>query len=229
MIEFKACAARYTIAKDQEALSGYFGAEFSETHRPIYNASPGQFLPVILDVEPGKIQPAFWGITTDLQGRSRRMLINARSETVDRLPSFRDAFRQRRCLVIADGFYEWQTTGWGKQPYRIVLSRDEPFAFAGIWRERQGEATYVILTMEANSVMRPIHDRMPVILERDKLAPWLDRGRHVGDVLQFLTPYSESLMRAYPVSEAVNKSSNQGRELIDPIALLPDRTGLLFD
>ena len=71
---------RYTIAKDQEALSGYFGAEFSETHRPIYNASPGQGLPVILDVEPNKIQSAFWGITTDLQGRPRRMLINARSE-----------------------------------------------------------------------------------------------------------------------------------------------------
>ena len=220
---------RYTIAKDQEALSGYFGAEFSETHRPIYNASPGQGLPVILDVEPNKIQSAFWGITTDLQGRPRRMLINARSETVDRLPTFRDAFRQSRCLVIADGFYEWQTTGWGKQPYRIVLSTDEPFAFAGIWRERQGEPAYVILTMEATTVMRPIHDRMPVILERDKLAPWLDRVRPVRDVLKLLTPYSEILMRAYPVSGAVNKSSNQGRELIDPVALLPDRTGLLFD
>ncbi len=77
--------------------------------------------------------------------------------------------------------------------------------------------------------MRPIHDRMPVILERDKLAPWLDRDRPVRDVLKLLTPYSESLMQAYPVSGAVNKSSNQGRELIDPVALLPDRTGLLFD
>ena len=214
---------RSTIAKDQEALSGYFGAAFSETHRLIYNASPGQCLPVILDVEPGKFQPAFWGITTDLQGRPQRMLFNARSETVDRLPTFRDAFRQRLCLVIADGFYEWQTTGLGKQPYRIVLSTDEPFAFAGIWRERQGKPAYVILTMEANTVMRPIHDRMPVILERDKLAPWLDRGRPVRDVLKFLTPYSESLMQAYPVSGAVNKSSNQGRELIDPVTLLPDR------
>ncbi len=220
---------RYTIAKDQEALSGYFGAEFSETYRPIYNASPGQGLPVILDVEPGRIQSAFWGIATDLQGRPRRMLINARSESVDRLPTFRDAFRQSRCLVIADGFYEWQTTGLGKQPYRIVLSTDEPFAFAGVWRERQGEPAYVILTMEANTVMRPIHDRMPVILQRDKLAPWLDRGRPVRDVLQLLTPYSENLMRAYPVSGAVNKSSNQGRELIDPVTPLADRTGLLFD
>ena len=77
--------------------------------------------------------------------------------------------------------------------------------------------------------MRPIHDRMPVILKRDKLIPWLDRDRPARDVLEFLIPYSESQMRAYPVSGTVNKSSNQGRELIDPVALLPDRTGLLFD
>ena len=220
---------RYTIAKDPEALSGYFGAEFSESHQPIYNASPGHCLPVILDAEPGRIQSALWGIATAFQGRPRSMLINARSEPVDRLPTFREAFRRRRCLVLADGFYEWQSTGWGKQPYRIVLSTDEPFAFAGIWQEHQGEPAYVILTTEANNVMRPIHDRMPVILERDKLAPWLDRDRPVRDVLKLLTPYSESLMRAYPVSGGVNKSSNQGRELIDPVALLPDRLGMLFD
>ena len=220
---------RYTIAKDQEALSGYFGAEFSETHRPIYNASPGQGLPVILDVEPNKIQSAFWGITTDLQGRPRRMLINARSETVDRMPTFRDAFRQRRCLVIADGFYEWQATGLGKQPYRIVLNANEPFAFAGIWQECQGKPAYVILTTEANTVTRPIHDRMPVILERDKRVPWLDRDRPISDALKLLAPHSECAMRAYPVSTAVNNSSNQGQELIDPVALSRGRTRLLFD
>ena len=220
---------RYTIAKEQEALSGYFGAKFSETHRPIYNASPGQCLPVILDAEPGRIQSVLWGIPTAAQGRPRRMLFNARSETVDRLPTFREAFRQRRCLVLADGFYEWQSTEWGKQPYRILLRTDEPFAFAGIWQEHQGEPAYVILTRKANSVMRSIHNRMPVILERDKLAPWLDRDRPVRDVLELLTPYSESRMRAYPVSGAVNQSSNQDRGLIDPVALLPDRRGLLFD
>lgn len=220
---------RYTIAKDQEALSGYFGAEFSETHQLIYNASPGQCLPVILDVEPGIIQPALWGILAASRGRPRRMLFNARSETVDRLPAFREAFRQRRCLVLADGFYEWQTTEWGKQPYRIVLSTDEPFAFAGIWQERQGEPEYVILTREATSVMKPIHHRMPVILDREELAPWLDRDRPVRDVLELLTPYPESPLRTYPVSGAVNKSSNQGRELIDPVALLPERSGSLFD
>ena len=157
------------------------------------------------------------------------MLINARSETVNRLPTFREAIEQRRCLVLADGFYEWQTTGWGKQPYRIVLSTDEPFTFAGIRQERQCEPTYVILTRETNTVMRPIHDRMPVILERNEVAPWLDQGQPVRDVLELLTQYSGSPMRAYPVSGTVNKSGNQGRELIEPVAVLPDRAGLLFD
>ena len=220
---------RYTVAKDQTTLSLYFGAEFSKTHRPIFNASPGQHLPVILDVEPHNIQPAFWGIITDFQDRPRRLLINARSETVDQRPTFRDAVQQRRCLVVADGFYEWQATALGKQPYRMVLNANEPFAFAGIWQKYQGKPAYVILTTEANTVTRPIHDRMPVILERDKLVPWLDRDRPVSDVLTLLAPHSECAMRAYPVSTAVNNSSNQGQELIDPVALSRGRTGLLFD
>ena len=113
---------RYTVAKDQGTLSLYFGAEFSKTHRPIFNASPGQHLPVILDVEPHNIQPAFWGITTNFQDRPRRLLINARSETVDQRPTFRDAVQQRRCLVVADGFYEWQATAWHCQSKVAGLS-----------------------------------------------------------------------------------------------------------
>ena len=213
---------RYTVATDQEALSRYFGAEFSATRLPVYNASPGQHLPVILDVEPHKIQPAFWGITADWRERSGRMLINARAETVDRLPTFRGAFQQRRCLVIADGFFEWQPTRWGKQPYRIVLNATEPFAFAGIWQEHRGEPAYLILTTEANTVTQPIHNRMPVILARNELAPWLDSDRPVSDLLKLLNPYPDSAMHAYPVSTAVNNPSNEDRGLIDSVALSPE-------
>ena len=220
---------RYTVAKDQEALSLHFGAEFSETHLPIYNASPGQHLPVILDVEPRKIQPALWGIPGHSRGRQRRMVINARAETAGRLPTFRQALRHRRCLVIADGFYEWQATGLVKRPYRIVLNTAEPFAFAGIWQECRGGPAYVILTTVANTVTRPIHDRMPVILQRQELGLWLDRDRPAHDLLQIFRPSPESAMRAYRVSTAVNKSKNEGRELIDPVALSPGRTGSLFD
>lgn len=229
LVAFEIMCGRYTVTKDQQTLSLDFGSEFSESHLPTFNASPGQHLPVILDVESCKIQLALWGIIAELQRRPRRMLINARGETVDRLPTFRNAFRQRRCLVIADGFYEWQATRFGKQPYRIVLNTDEPFAFAGIWVEHRGEPAYVILTTEPNDLTRPIHDRMPVILERNERAMWLDGDRPVRDALKLLDPYPEGLMRAYPVSKAVNNSSNQGRELIAPAIHSPDPTGSLFD
>ena len=213
---------RYTVAGDPESLRRYYGAEFREVPRPIFNASPGQRLPVILDVEPGVIQPALWGLAVAFHGRPRRMLINARAETAHRLPTFRDAFRRRRCLVLADGFYEWKPASGGKQPYRIVLETEEPCAFAGIWEEVAGEPAYVILTTEANPELRPIHDRMPVILGRAEVAEWLDPDRGPGELKRLLRPYPGDAMRAYPVSRAVNNSRNQGRELIDPVAPGPE-------
>ena len=133
---------RYTATTAQGIIEGYFGAEFSETHIPVFNASPGQHLPVVLNNDPRKIQPVLWGIKPDWVDRPTRLLINARAETVNQRPTFRDSFRERRCLVIADGFYEWQATKEGKQPFRIMLQTEEPFAFAGIWQEVDGEPGY---------------------------------------------------------------------------------------
>ena len=220
---------RYTVSKGQEVLGEFFGAEFSETHLPIYNASPGQRLPVILDAEPGKIRSVLWGIKAQWEGRSARMLINARAETVNRLPRFRDCFRQRRCLVFADGFYEWKATREGRQPYRIALKTEEPFALAGIWQETGGEPAYVILTTDSNAVTRPIHDRMPVILERREHGPWLDRDLPVPDVLNLLDPYPEGAMRAYEVSRAVNSSKKDDPDLIEPVSSSTTRSPLLFE
>ena len=180
----------------------HFGAEFSETHIPIFNASPGQHLPVVLNIAPGKIQRAFWGIRPEWKDRPSRLLINARAETANQRLTFRESFRQRRCLVIADGFYEWKAAKEGKQPYRIVLKTGETFAFAGIWQEVAGEPTYVILTTDANKVTRPIHDRMPVILERDEKELWLDQELPAEDVLKLLSPYPDDAMTAYRVSSS---------------------------
>ena len=104
---------RYTATAAQEVIEDYFGAEFSETHLPVFNASPGQHLLVVLNIAPGKIQRALWGIKHEWKDRPSRLLINARAETVNQRPTFRESFRQRRCLVIADGFYEWKATKEG--------------------------------------------------------------------------------------------------------------------
>ena len=218
---------RYTVTEEQEVLSLHFGAQFSEAHLPIYNASPGRRLPIILGAEPRKIRNALWGIRSRSPGPQRRVLINARAETASRSPTFRHALRHRRCLVIADGFYEWQATESGKQPYRITLETGEPFAFAGVWRECGGEPAYVILTTAANALIRPIHDRMPVIVRRHQIGLWLDPERAGHDLTRVFRPYPERGMRAYLVSAAVNNSKNEGRELIHPVA--PGRGGSLFD
>ena len=145
------------------------------------------------------------------------MLINARAETVNSRPTFRDAFRKRRCLVLADGFYEWKTSREGKLPFLIRLKSQEPFAFAGIWEMVEGKPAYVILTTSANTVTRPIHDRMPVILEKQEEAPWLDGDLPLAEILELLDPYPEGAMTAFRVSQAVNSSRNEGANLIEPL------------
>jgi putative SOS response-associated peptidase YedK len=208
---------RYTASAAQAVIEDYFGAEFSENHIPAYNASPGQHLPAIRDLDVRKIVPMLWGIKPSWGKQPPRLLINARSETVNQRPTFRQSFRERRCLIVADGFYEWQATQQGKQPFRIMLATGEPFAFAGIWQEIAGELAYVILTTEANRVMRPIHERMPVILERKLLLSWLDPDLPEREALEFLGPCPADAITVYPVSRAVNSSKNQSPDLIEPL------------
>lgn len=209
---------RYTISKSRELLGELLGCELAaEIELPVYNASPGQTLPVMLSGWPRKAVAAFWGFPPPRRAPGR-MLINARAETVDERPTFRDSFRRRRCLVLADGFYEWQKTSQGKQPYRITLTSDDIFAFAGIWKLVSDVIHYVILTTEPNRVTRPIHDRMPVILEKAEQDRWLDPALPPSEVLGLLDPFPEDQMRAYRVSRDVNDSRNERPDLIDRIS-----------
>jgi putative SOS response-associated peptidase YedK len=209
---------RYTIAKSRQVLSALLRREISEdVSLPVYNASPGQALPVVLGREPGRVVPLAWGVHVASGRMAGRLLINARSETAHVKPMFRDAFRHRRCLVIADGFYEWQAGPDGKQPYRITRTDEGVFAFAGIWMEIDPSPAFVILTTEPNHVTRPIHDRMPVMLEDAEQAPWLDPDASVAALIGLLDPYPENEMVAYPVSRAVNNSRNEGTGLIQPV------------
>ena len=155
-------------------------------------------------------------------------MINARAETVAEKPSFRGAFKRRRCLIPADGFYEWQARGKGpKQPYRIGRQDGAPFAFAGLWEAwRGGEGdellTCTIITTEANRTLREIHPRMPVILDERDHAAWLDTTADDGKSLRpMLAPAAEELLFAYPVSMRVNNVRNDDADCIAPLSTPP--------
>ena len=149
-------------------------------------------------------------------------MINARSETVAGKPSFRAAFRRRRCLVLADGFYEWRRMGRKKQPHFIHLVDNRPFAFAGLWESWEGAdhssiESCTILTTEPNDLVRPIHDRMPVILSPASYDSWLDTSAAVGPSLfELLRPYPTDVMAAYPVSSHVNSPSHEDAHCVEP-------------
>ena len=149
-------------------------------------------------------------------------LINARAETVGEKPAFRAALRRRRCLIAADGFYEWQRAGARKQPYFIRLRDDRPFAFAGLWESWEGAdhsalETCTILTTDANEVMRPIHDRMPVILAPDDYARWLDPAiESPAPLAGLLRPYAADDLTASAVSPHVNSPAHEDPRCIEP-------------
>jgi putative SOS response-associated peptidase YedK len=151
-------------------------------------------------------------------------LINARAETAAEKPAFRAAMRRRRCLIVADGFYEWQRLGKGKQPYFIHMRDDRPFAFAGLWESWEGAdhsalETCTILTTDANDLLRPIHDRMPVIISPDDYTRWLDPAIQQPDQLAvLLTPYRNGEMIACPVSAYVNSPAHDDPRCIEPAA-----------
>ena len=147
-------------------------------------------------------------------------LINARSETAATKPSFRDAFQHRRCLIIADGFFEWKKTGSTKQPFYICRKDQQPFCLAGLWESWQNEdqtaiQTCTVLTTSANEFMAPLHDRMPVFLEPNQFERWLDKTSHLADTIQpMMSPLSTDSLQAHPVSTLVNRPGNDSKECI---------------
>jgi putative SOS response-associated peptidase YedK len=192
-----------------------------------YNIAPTQRVATVRQVGSGdrQLDLLHWGLIpawADDPKIGNRM-INARADGVATKPSFRSAFKQRRCLVVADGFYEWQKTGAHKQPFYVRRPDGRPFAFAGLWEHwRRSELAIdscTIITTDANELMRPVHDRMPVILQPEDYDLWLDPGVQAREKLEpLLRPAAEGLLEAYPVSTLVNRPGNDVAECIERVS-----------
>ncbi|OUM96421.1 MAG: hypothetical protein A9Z00_13455 [Thermobacillus sp. ZCTH02-B1] len=220
---------RYTITVTLEELIVRYtiGVANIPYHRPKYNVAPGQMVPaVISDGRTNRLGELRWGLIPSWAKDEKigNRLINARAETAAEKPAFREPLRMRRCLVPADGFYEWRTEPDGsRQPMRIVLRSGGIFSMAGLyetWIAPDGRriSTVAILTTEPNELMASIHDRMPVILRPEDEALWLDRSVRDPEALKPLfRPYPADELEAYPVSKAVGNVKADDPSLIRPV------------
>ena len=214
---------RYTLIADLGDLAQRFefdGSDFS--YDPGYNIAPTESVVTVRNVESREAALMRWGLVPfwAKDPKIGARMINARAETVAEKPAFRNALKKRRCLVLADGYYEWQKTPVGKRPYRIILKSGEPFAMAGLWetwKDPQGNVvpSCTIITTSANDFLSPIHDRMPVILPRESEELWLDPDtKDPGALKGIFTPYSNEGMDAYEISTLVNSAANNDPEVI---------------
>lgn len=218
---------RFTLTTELEQLEERFSFHAANlAFTPHYNIAPSQQVLTVIGAEGHRAGFLRWGLipswTKDLSIGNR--MINARAESVAEKPSFRRALQKRRCLVLADGFYEWRKEGKIKTPMYIRLKSHEPFGFAGLWetwKSSEGEAIHscTILTTTPNALMESIHNRMPVILTREAETYWLDRAIETPEqLLPLLAPYSADAMEAYAVSVMVNNPRNDASTCIEPLA-----------
>ncbi len=216
---------RYTIIATPEVLRALFAYLEQPNFPPRYNVAPTQPIPIVRLVD-GKRHFALvrWGLLPSWvkEPKTFTLLINARGETVAEKPAFRAAMKRRRCLIPADGFYEWMAGGPRKQPYFIRMKSGGPFAFAGLWETWTGPngeelETAAIVTTTTNRTLAPIHDRMPVIVPPEAFDLWLD-GANVDPVTAsaLIVPAPENLFEAYPVSTDVNRVANDNPKLVEP-------------
>ncbi len=218
---------RFTLATPGQTVAELFELSAAPELKPRYNIAPTQPVAVVRAGPGGReLVAVHWGLIPSWSKEASigARMINARGETVAEKPAFRGPFRSRRCLVIADGFYEWKREGDGKQPYFIAMKDRRPFAIAGLWDRwtpAGGEPveSCTIVTTTPNEVLAPIHDRMPVILPPGVHAVWLDPALRTSERLQpLLQPLAASEMTAYPVSPRVNSPRNDDRDCIAPLA-----------
>jgi putative SOS response-associated peptidase YedK len=231
---------RFTLTDPDQDLAVQFNLPKIPDLKPRYNLAPTQpvaAVRVTAEAASAEAEVArelvllhwglipFWAKEPQIGAR----MINARSETVAEKPAFRAAFRRRRCLVVADGFYEWQRQNGSKQPFYIHFHDGRPFAFAGLWEFWKGPDDVTIesctlLTTQPNDLLRSVHNRMPVILHAKDYDLWLDpKVQQVEKLQPLLLPYPSDEMHAYPVSRFVNSPKNEDARCIEPLALGDDQ------
>ncbi len=213
---------RFAIA-DRNFLPRTLKVRAPQTFGPRYNIAPSQTVPVVRQLPDGENLTvlAEWGLIPSWIKHPEEMShpINAKAETVAIKPMFRNAFKSGRVLVPASAFYEWQKVAKGKQPWLIRMKDGEPFALGGLiesWMGSEGvRTTFTILTTAANTLMKPIHDRMPVIIKPEGYETWLDpKFREVNILMGLALPYPEKEMEAWPVSSKINNPRHEGQELM---------------
>ena len=219
---------RFAFYSPSEATAALFGININIEIQPRYNIAPTQFIPAIRDDESGDRELVmlkwglvpFWAKDPAIGNR----MINARSETVAEKPSYRNAYKKRRCLLLASGFYEWRKEGDSKTPYFITTADEDPFAFAGLWEswtdKESGDElqTTTIITAAANDFMTSLHHRMPVILRTETATQWLDGDNELIHNVADITPP----LKAWPVDRRVNNARNEGEDLIEPAGEVKD-------
>jgi len=211
---------RFAFYSPAEATAALFGVSGALPVEPRFNIAPTQYVAAVREGGDAKRELVmlrwglvpFWAKDPSIGNR----MINARAETVAEKPAYRAAYRHRRCLVLADGFYEWHRGGDAKVPWFVSLASDEPFALAGLWEQWHDRdsgdelQTTTLLTTEANAFMAPLHHRMPVILTPESADTWLASGGRL------LASWSAPRLRAWPVDRRVNNARNEGEDLVEP-------------
>lgn len=213
---------RYVLSTDAETVQQEFNLAELPTLASRFNIAPSQPVPVITNESPSELTIVQWGLIPSWAKDPKMAfkMINARSETAHEKPSYRSAFKRRRCLIPTTGFYEWIKTEGGKQPYFIHRNDKEVFAFAGlweVWRNPEGDEvwTCTVLTTDANEKISHLHHRMPVILEGDAREAWLDDASDLGELRAILQPFDSNKIDYYPVSKSVNNVRNDNPTLLE--------------
>jgi putative SOS response-associated peptidase YedK len=217
---------RFVLCSPVEDIVNEFHIDTTSfTYNPSYNIAPTQNIVIIKKNAIKVLTNCRWGFLPSWakDPAAGNKMINARSETVAEKPSFRKAFKNQRCLIVADGFYEWKKEGKKKVPFFIRLKSRKPFGLAGLynlWTSPEGEeiCTGAIITTEANEVLSSVHNRMPVILTRDRYDPWLDpKNQDTEKLLSLLKPCESGEIEFYTVSTKVNSPSFNAKENVEPV------------